>query len=395
MRTLAIYDGDYPWDIRVEKLLKTFRSAGHEVMLMARNQQRRPAEEVLDGVQIRRLRAVTRWETLASFPAFFHPRWAALGLRCLREFQPDRIVVRDLPLAPLGHWLSQRSGSPLIVDMAEPYPLALRSNWEFDNYLSGINYLTHSPRFAEWTERWLIRQQPRILVVCEEAGERLEKLGLAREHWTLVRNTPERDKMLAASQANNPSAELSHLEDRFKLIFTGILMGDRGIEVVLEGLAQLPRETRDEPALIVVGDGPARAGWELRAEELGVEAHFLGWRDHADLPGFLLTADLGILPFHSCPHIETTLANKLFDYMCVGLPVLASSVRPMQRVLDETRAGITFQAGDPRDFALALDSLLADRERLQTLGANGRVSVEETYNWEQDAQRLLEAVERA
>ena len=37
MRILKIYDGDYPWDVRVEKITQSLLGAGHEVRLLCRN----------------------------------------------------------------------------------------------------------------------------------------------------------------------------------------------------------------------------------------------------------------------------------------------------------------------------------------------------------------------
>jgi glycosyltransferase involved in cell wall biosynthesis len=125
--------------------------------------------------------------------------------------------------------------------------------------------------------------------------------------------------------------------------------------------------------MLVIGDGPARAGLQREAQTLGLEdrVHFPGWVTHDELPRFWRAADLGLLPFHKCSHIETTLANKLFDYMAVGLPVLASDAAPMVRVLRETGAGATFRAGCPEDFDRVVTRLLHD-PKCQTRNGGAR-----------------------
>ena len=80
---------------------------------------------------------------------------------------------------------------------------------------------------------------------------------------------------------------------------------------------------------------------------MGAHARFLGWIPHEDLPAYWARAEVGILPFHACTHIDTTLANKLFDYMAVGLPVVTSDARPMVRVLRETGAYTQFPGSNP------------------------------------------------
>jgi glycosyltransferase involved in cell wall biosynthesis len=122
------------------------------------------------------------------------------------------------------------------------------------------------------------------------------------------------------------------------------------------------------------------------------EVCFAGWTPHSDLPGYWAAADIGILPFHTCPHIETTLANKLFDFMAVGLPIVGSDARPMKRVLAETGAGLTFRAGDPGDFARAVSEVLDEPGAAKRMSECGLEASEEIYDWRFDADRLVEAV---
>ncbi len=392
MRILKLYDGDYPWDVRVEKILRSVVAAGHEVTLLARNRHGLPREDVLEdppGVRIRRLPP----GGLSTFPFFANPLWVREALRAVKACQPERIFVRDLPLAPLGVWLGRRTGLPVVVDMAEPYPLALRSNWQFDD-LGGLDHLVRNPRLADLVERWVLRSQPRVLVVSEESGERLERLGLRADRWTLVGNTPELDRLAPPSDA--PPPWLETLPGRVILLFTGILVGDRGVDVAIDGLAQLIRERGPVAGLVVAGDGPARAHYEARARAAGIEdaVQFLGWTPHDELAPLWRAADVGILPFHDCAHIQTTLANKLFDYMATGLPVLASDVVPMRRVLAETGAGRVFAPGDPAEFARVLGELLEDPAARRTMGESGKKAADQTYSWARDAERLVEAVEQ-
>src|SRR4029453_19300682 len=100
MRVLKVYDGDYPWDVRVEKVVTTLLQAGHTVRLLCRNRAHRPRRERLnDGLEIHRLPALPG---LLSFPFFLNPVWAAGLIREVRRFRPERLLVRDLPLGPPG-----------------------------------------------------------------------------------------------------------------------------------------------------------------------------------------------------------------------------------------------------------------------------------------------------
>jgi len=189
--------------------------------------------------------------------------------------------------------------------------------------------------------------------------------------------------------------ELDGFDGRFMLLFSGLLAGDRGVDLALEALARLRVHHPDRFALVIVGDGPVRAQLEAQvaALRLGRDVRFTGWIEHSRLPDAIIRARLGVLPFQACKHINATLANKLFEYMALGLPVIASDAPPMVRVLEETRAGITFRSGDAQDLADQIAWLATDAEAQERCAAAGRKATSEVYNWETDGKRLLHAVE--
>jgi glycosyltransferase involved in cell wall biosynthesis len=389
LRILKVFDGDYPWDVRVEKVVGSLLAAGHEVRLLCRNRAGRArSERDPAGFEIVRLPA---WPGSLSFPFFLNPVWMHALREQLARFRPDRLLVRDLPLAPLAIGLGRRAGIPVIADLAEPYPDSLRSQLAYQQ-LPFTSRLVRNPRAADRVERWVVRRVDRVLVVCPEAGERLERRGLPRGRWVEVGNTP---RLASFAPKGAPTPELDGLGGRFTLFFSGLLAGDRGLEVAIDALARLAAREPDRYALVIVGEGPVRASLAEQARRLGLseQVRLPGWIGHERLPDLIGRADLGLLPFHSCPHIDATLANKLFEYMALELPVVVSDAPPMVRVVGETGCGLVFRSGDADDLARAIRSLAGDREAARRFGAAGAEAVRERYHWEVDAARLTAALE--
>lgn len=389
MRVLKIFDGDYPWDIRVEKVVSSLLGAGHHVRLVCRNRKGLPRRETEPGgLEIVRLPHVPG---LLSFPFFLSPLWLAAVNAEINSFRPDRLLVRDLPLAPLGIILGRRAGIPVVADLAEPYPDSLRSQWQFDKR-GPLDLVIRNPVFADWVEKWTLRRIDWVLVVCPEAATRLEARGLPAGHWSEVGNTP---VLEAFSPRGAAAPDIEGFERRFVLIFTGILAGDRGLDTALDAMAILRDRAPDRFGLAILGDGTARTALEAQRLSLGLERDVFmpGWIDHSRLPGYLDASQAGLLPFHACPHINSTLANKLFDYMALGLPVIAADVPPMRRVLEETGAGALFRSGDAEALADAIEGLADDPERQRHHAAAGHKAAAEKYNWAVEARRLVAAIE--
>jgi glycosyltransferase involved in cell wall biosynthesis len=390
MRILYIWDADYPWDVRVEKICKSLVSHGHEVHIAARNLRKASTYEVVDGFHVHRLKPRTndRLNYALSFPLFFSPIWHYLLRQIIRDHDIELIIVRDLPLAIAGIWSGRRSRIPVIFDMAEDYVAMVRVMWDYGKF-DGVNLIVRNPYVAKLVEQYTLRRVDHTLVVVEEMLEVVARGGGDPARVTIVGNTP---RLREFSSSNPGGKGLQQMRQRFSAIYTGGLEEGRGIRLVLDAIPLIVREVPDF-LFVVVGDGGTRPGFMRLAAEKGIKDHvsWIGWVEHDRIFDYIRSCHIGIIPHHVTPHVDTTIPNKLFDYMACGVPVIASDARPMKRVIEQERAGMTFCSGDPVDLARAV---LQVRDGAPDYGANGMAAVRERYNWSNDERRLLEAVLR-
>lgn len=389
MRILKIFDGVFPWDVRVEKVSETLLRAGHEVVLVCRNRRSLPRRERrTDGLIIVRPPAV---HAALSFPFFLNPFWVATVRSVLHEFRPDLVLVRDLPLGPLGVWSARYARVPVIADLAEPYPDSLRTHFRLGRP-TPLDFLVRNPHFADFVERYVLRRINHAVVVCPEAGWRLEKRGLLSGRWTEVRNTAVLERFV---RRGAPVPEVEGLEGRFLMLFSGLMSHDRGLDTALDAVVRLRERAPGRYALLIVGEGPIRRELEARVRQLGLDAdvRFTGWVDYSRLPDIIGRAQIGLLPFHACHHIDASLANRLFEYMAQRLPIVASDIRPMTRVLQDTRCGVSFPSGDAEALVRVIEALAGAPDRLALQACSGRAAAEKLYNWDVDGARLLAVVE--
>ena len=388
---LYVYDGDWPWRAtRVAKETRSLAAAGHRVVLISRNELCQPRVEETPWMTVRRLPCANpqRLNRIINFPFPANPVWYRSILRAAIECGADCIVVEDLPLALTALAVGRRRGVPVVYDMAEVYPEFLRDRVEFGR-ASLLDRVVKNPRAAMVVERAVLRRVETVVVVSEESRERCVRLGVSPDRIVLVGNTPE-DLDAIDAVARDPARD-DPAFDEFSLLFVGILMWDRGVADAVRALP-LIREAFPKTRLVVAGDGDERGEIERLVADHGLQAcvELLGWREHASLPDLYATADVGLLPFRAGRHVKITLANKLFDYMAAGVPIVAADLPPMRRILDETQAGAFFTPGDPASLAAAVISLLGDRAKRRRLADNGRRWATEKYNWREDEKRFLE-----
>ncbi|HEX6534676.1 MAG TPA: glycosyltransferase family 4 protein [Gemmatimonadaceae bacterium] len=402
LRVVYLWDADYPWDVRTQKICATLTSAGHDVHIVARNRAHRALVERLPEGTVHRMPpwrwAGRRLDEALGFPAFFSPRWLGLLDRTVRRVRPDAIIARDLPLAPAAIRVGRQRGVPVILDMAENYPAMMRMIFDAGRDRP-LDHVVRNPRAVAAVERYALRHVDRVLVVVEEMAERLRGMGLARDRIDLVSNTPPRSRAAApaavpaAASAGGPAEPDDGVLD---LVYLGLLEVARGIMEIVEATAIL--RDRGIPVRVrIIGAGRDAELFHARARELALEPpllEFLGYVERERALELVGEADVGLLPHHANEMWNTTIPNKLFDYMAAALPVVTSSAIPCARVVEATGAGEVFEAGNAAALADAVARLRPPEARGER-GAAGRRAVLEQYHWERDAAHLLDGVDRA
>lgn len=392
-RIVYVWDADYPWDVRTEKVCRTLREAGHDVHIVARNRAWKPTvEELPEGVVHRMApwRAIgQRLDTQLGFPAFFSPRWFNLIDDTVASVDADLIIVRDLPLCPTAIAVGRLRGVPVILDMAENYPAMIRDTWVAGRH-QPLDYLVRNPRAVAAIERFCLPRVAHVLTVVDESSERIIALGVDPSRATVVSNTP------SLARADGISAHEAAPCDRLDIVYLGLLEVHRGIMELVDAAAILARDGIDF-SVRIIGDGRDAELFHERARRAGLPAstlEFLGRLPYTDALRIVASSNVGVIPHHATEAWNTTIPNKLFDYMSLGLAVVTSDARPCARVVRETGAGTVFHAGDARDFAQAL-TRMANRSARAAAAEAGTRAITTQYNWEVDAGRLLEVVRRA
>ena len=387
-RILYVWDADYPWDVRTEKICRSLVLAGFPVAIAARNRARRPAREDLPEGTVYRLPAVdwlpTALDDLTSLPAFLNPRWIGHLANTARDFRPDVVIVRDLPLCPTAIWEARRLGLPVILDMAENYPAMIADIWKAGRQ-HALDFLVRNPRAVRKVEQYCLNRVDGVLAVVEESKHRIVGLGYDPARVTIVSNTPPASRAMVARPVPRPG--------RLTVVYLGMMELTRGVGELIAAAGQL-RATVPGLAIQLIGDGRDRHLLEEQTRALGLQdgtVEFLGFVPNREALAIVGAADIGVVPHHADESWDTTIPNKLFDYMAAGLAVVTSDAAPAARIVRETGAGTVFRSGDAADCARAIADLSTPASRVHA-GAAGQRAVVTDYNWEADTERMVEAI---
>jgi len=164
------------------------------------------------------------------------------------------------------------------------------------------------------------------------------------------------------------------------LVFVGRLDHQKGIDLLLDALAQLPAGKR--PSVALVGAGPDREALEAQTKRLELEelVRFIGWQ--AIPSAWMAAADALVLPSR-----WEGMPNVVLEAMSVGKPVIAANVEGVADLVDDGVTGWIAEANNPASLASAISRFLTDRHRWTEMGASARRKASEEFSMEQVVER--------
>jgi glycosyltransferase involved in cell wall biosynthesis len=161
----------------------------------------------------------------------------------------------------------------------------------------------------------------------------------------------------------------------------------------LEVLARVVGEVSD-PSLRLVVAGDIESVSDYEVEKVGRGRVFLlGRIPHEHVPLFLNACDILVLP-HG-PSYRGMLHQspiKLFEYMAVGKPLVASRIGQIERVITHNENGLLFDWDEEAQLKESIVRLAEDRELRMRLGRAARDTVINNYTWDHNASRVLAVV---
>ena len=381
MRILLLHDYGTPIggaERSVLHLRDGLRARGHDVRLLT-GDRRRNGEPPLEADATTRGTADDR---AAAALRVLNP-WAVADVRAeLRRFRPDVVHARML--------LTQLS--PAVLPLLADVPLIHHLSWYRAICPRGTKLLPDGGRCEvhaglaclrnrcvtarswplDMAQLAAYRRLRRVVDVTVALSETMAA-RLREAHVAPVRVIPNGVPQRAARPPLRAPARLA---------FAGRLVAEKGVDVLLRALVELPGV-----ALDVLGAGPERTAMETLSQQLGVadRVTFTGHLDARTMEERLDAAWIQVVP----GRWEEPFGNVVLEAMARGTAVVASAIGAPHEIVVPEETGALVPPDDPGALAATLRTLLADRDGLERLGAAGRRLVADQYS----VDRLLDRCE--
>jgi glycosyltransferase involved in cell wall biosynthesis len=296
-----------------------------------------------------------------------------IRLFCFLLFRKaDVLVANDLDTLTANFMVSRIRGIPLYYDSHE--------------YFTGVPELSARPgvrAFWKFLERLMLPRLKHMYTVNESIADLYNKEYGVKA--SVIRNLP-------LSASGTPKimnrSDVGLPEGKKMLLYQGAGINmHRGAEEMLEAMQFL-----DEFILVFVGGGDVieKLKEETIRLKLSDRVFFFRKLPWDELRTFTPMADLGLsLDKDTNLNYRFSLPNKLFDYIQAGVPVLASDLPELRKVLMKYDIGLLFTSHKPEHLANTVREVFSDEVRLKKWKHNLKQAAAELC-WEKEEEKLFE-----
>lgn len=363
-RVIVSVINDLVTDQRVNRSCMALVEMGYEVLLVGR---KLPRSLPLPQRPYR----MHRMRLLFTRGALFYAEYNFRLFLFLLFRRAAVLHSNDLDTLLANHTVARLRGLPLVYDSHE--------------YFTEVPELEHNA-FAKKTWKRIeqrIVPKLRYCITVNASIARLFHEAYGKE-FRVMRNVPLplRNDMPRASRK-----ELGMPEDKIILVLqgSGINM-HRGAEELVEAMALLDERFH----LYIIGGGDVMDILKQLCTQLQLEQKitFLGKQPYEKLFQYTCQADAGLtLDKDTNINYRYSLPNKIFDYIQAGIPVIASDLVELRRIIEQYRAGVVLHEVTPDCIAQTVQQLFSTPGLTPAI-RSGLPAAAATLNWDHEKKVL-------
>ena len=184
----------------------------------------------------------------------------------------------------------------------------------------------------------------------------------------------------------NKTRELLDIQlDKKIVLYSGALREGRGVMRLID----IARNLSNINFYIFGGRDKKRLEYIKNEAKSLKNVHFFGFIKQDDLILYMNIADIFIMPHQkSCDIIDYTSPLKLFEYMSMKRPIIASDFPVFREILKDNISALFAKSDSTQDFSDKITKILNDKNLSDRLSSNAYIDSRK-YSWEKRANSIL------
>jgi len=380
MKIGMILDSTYPDDARVTNECAELLKNKHEIHLFCLCFKKPFVKnEVINRINVHRYHCSKLTYKLSAL-ANDIGLYGVILKNKIKDFVENSDVevlhVHDIQIAKAAISVSERVGIKYNIDLHENRPEIMKYYKHVNSFLGKIFI---SPLRWKKAEESFVEKANKIVVVTENAKEELlSRVKIDQDKIVVYPNTvrddfyknKKIDKVLEKQYSKN-----------FVITYVGNTSERRGLLTVIESLKTL-RKTIPNIKLLIIGKSSFDDVLKNEIKKHDVEelVDFIGWVKENKIPNYLSISKLGLSPLHRNIHHDTTYANKIFQYISFGCPVVSSDVIAQSELVKKHNIGVVFEDRNVMDLTKKITQLYNEKDLFEKFRANCIESIKKLNN---------------
>ncbi len=377
-----VVDNEFTNDPRVNNEVRLLLRAGYRLKILCFSFGKYPKYENLGNQEVFRISIGRKikdvlFAIMNIFPVY-HWFWAYHIKKFIKMNGLEILHVHDLYMARAAGLVTKKYNTKLILDLHENYPEAILGyKWatKFPNRL-----IVNPGKWKRMEGKYLSYANSIITLSHDFANELLIKYpDIQNKQLVVFPNVPDIGELLSFPVDQN----ILPKENRFILFYFGGISERRGIFTCIEALELLKKDI-PRITLLLIGpiDGNERDKFHHLINDPKLKDHiiYINWTDIKFLPSYISISDICLSPILKNRQHESGVANKVFQYLLFGKPIIVSNCKPQVDVVERGSCGLVFESGNCKSLAESILMLYKDESLRQEMGRKGRQLVINEYN---------------
>lgn len=251
-----------------------------------------------------------------------------------------------------------------------------------------LHHLEHAGR---WWYRWMLPHMPKIISITKGMADLLETKGIPSSRIITAPDAVDLVRFTGEITKEEARTALSLSSNKKLVVYNGNpVIWWKGVGTLYEAMKLLPEEYE----AIIVGGKPHYIEEFNSYYPPFARVLLVGQKDHALIPQYLAAADALVLPNSGKQEVSrlSTSPMKLFEFMAMKRPIVASDIPSLREVLDPDTA-VLVAPDDPVALAQGIREAVEDAQGSEARAAEARVRVS-TRTWEARAKQIIDFISR-
>jgi len=317
---------------------------------------------------------------------------AAYALEIEREsesLEPDFVYQRYEPGSLAGLRVANRKRVPLVIEY-NGSELWVEQNW------SAAGRASRGAKMQQLIEDGILAQASLVVVVSDPLRDQLLERGIPSARILVNPNGVETDALAPyRAKSSEQWRSAGGLPEAPTVGFIGTFGLWHGVLELPEMIERVAAGAPDA-RWVLVGDGEYWTEVEVALARRGLLGLVTmpGAMPREKALAMLAAADVCVSPHVPNPDGSRFFGSptKLFEYMGLAKPIVASDLEQIGEVLTDNVTGLLHTPGDATAAAAAVIELLGDDARRERLGAAALSHAESSYTWRRHCERILAAI---